>query len=61
LKSLSPAQQDEAAKFIHHLKESEVARREEVIEKTFGCLTDKEADEWAAAIEECSRVDHENW
>ena len=61
LKMLPPSQQDEAAKFIHALRASVAAQREAVLKKTFGCLSQAEADEWEAAVEECRKIDDEGW
>ena len=61
LKSLPAAEFEEAAKFIHSLKESAKIRKKAILEKTFGCLNEAEADEWEAAVKECRRIDNEGW
>ncbi len=61
LKTLPPLQQDEAARFIHSLKASARARKDVILEKTFGCLNEEEADEWENAVKECRKIDHEGW
>jgi hypothetical protein len=61
LKTLPPSKQDEAAKFIHSLHTSAVLQKEAILEKTFGCLSQAEADEWESAVKECSKIDHEDW
>lgn len=61
LKTLPPMQQDEAAQFIHSLKATSKARKQAIIEKTYGCLTPEEATEWETAIQDCSQPNHEGW
>lgn len=61
LKTLPLPQQDEAVKFIHSLKATSKARKQAIIEKTFGCLTAEEATEWETAIQDCSHTNHEGW
>lgn len=52
LKTLPNPEQEEAARFIHSLKEAARAKREAIIEKTFGCLSLEEAESWEKAINE---------
>ena len=61
LKTLPPSQQNEAARFIHELHASVAVQKEAVLKKTFGCLSQAEADEWEAAVEECRKIDDEGW
>lgn len=61
LKALPPLHQDEAVQFIHSLKQSAMAHKQAVLEKTYGCLTPEEAAEWEAAIEEGNQIDYGTW
>ncbi|MDP0499416.1 MAG: hypothetical protein Q7P63_04875 [Verrucomicrobiota bacterium JB022] len=61
LKALPPAQQQEAAQFIHALKGAATVKKQSVLERTSGCLSAEEAKEWLAAIDECSQIDHDGW
>ena len=61
LKTLSPSKQDVAAKFIHSLHASTALQKEAILEKTFGCLSQAEANEWESAVNECSKIDYVSW
>lgn len=62
LKLLPPSKLDQAASYIHHLKESSPADRRVALEKAFGCLTEKEAVEMEKAIEaSCEKIDSREW
>ena len=61
IKDAALSQQDEAAKFIHSLHASAALQKKAILKKTFGCLSQAEADEWESAVKECSKIDHEDW
>jgi len=62
LKSLSPVQIEDAARYIHRLKLASVGPRREALERSFGCLTPAEADELEQAIAaNCERIDVGQW
>lgn len=58
LKTLPNPEQEEAARFIRSLKEAARAKKDAVIEKTFGCLSPEEADSWEQAINERSPIEN---
>ena len=58
LKSLPAAEFEEAAKFIHSLKESAKTRKKAILEKTFGSTRAEDAERFAKDIEEgCEQID----
>ena len=62
LKSLSPAQFEQAAQYIHRLKLAGAEPRRQAEERSFGCLTAAEADELEQAIAaNCERIDASQW
>ena len=62
LERLSETQLKEAAGIIHQLSEKSREERLAALEKTSGCLSDAEAEEWLKAIEEgCEQVDPHEW
>ena len=62
LESLPPERFDEAAEYVHRLKERIKTERDAVIERTAGCLEGDIGESFAKAIEEgCERVDPNGW
>ncbi|MBI4024782.1 MAG: hypothetical protein HY360_07350 [Verrucomicrobia bacterium] len=62
LKTLPPAKLDQAASFIHRLRENGAADRRAALERAYGCLTEEEAGEMQKAIEaNCERIDPREW
>ncbi|MBI4026980.1 MAG: hypothetical protein HY360_18490 [Verrucomicrobia bacterium] len=58
LKSLPGKKIQEAAAFIHHLKEAGTEQKRRAFEETFGCMTPQEADEFQRVIDEgCERIE----
>ena len=58
LKSLPAAEFEEAAKFIHSLKESAKIRKKAILERTFGSTRTEDAERLAKDIEEgCEQID----
>lgn len=58
LKILPPEQ---AAIYIHRLRQASQTERLEALRATAGALTAAEANYWAKAIEDCERVDESGW
>jgi hypothetical protein len=61
LKSLSPGQLEQAASYIHQLRQQAQVERTTAIRSTSGILSPQEADEWMNAIESCEQVDESTW
>ena len=58
LKSLPNEKIQEAAAFIHRLKEAGVKQKRHAFKETFGCMTQQEADEFQSVIDEgCERIE----
>jgi hypothetical protein len=53
LKILPPERLEEAAAYIHRLRQASQAERIEALRSTAGAITPAEADDWAKAIEDC--------
>ncbi len=52
LKELPPAKVEEAAKFVHQLKESSRLTKQQAFASVFGCLSSEEADHFQKTIDE---------
>lgn len=61
LKALPPAQFEQAASYIRHLRNALSARFTNQFRQTSGVITAEEANTWLEAIEDCERVDESNW
>ena len=61
LKILPPERLEQAAAYIHRLRETSQAERLEALRSTVGSLTAAEADDWTRAIEDCERIDESGW
>lgn len=62
LKSLPPEKLELAANFIRRLKPLGQAEREAILARTFGSLSQEDAEAMRKAIEEgCERVDEQSW
>jgi hypothetical protein len=61
LKILPPERLEEAAAYIHRLRQTTQADRLEALRSTAGSLTSAEADDWTKAIEDCERIDASGW
>ena len=62
LKTLPPGKLEQAATYIHHLKETSNGDRLTALRGTAGALTTAEADELARLIEDgCEQVDEREW
>jgi hypothetical protein len=61
LKSLSPGQLEQAAFYIHQLRQQGQTERIVAIRSTSGILSPQEADEWMNAIESCEQIDESTW
>lgn len=62
LKSLPPERLEEVASYIHSVNEqSRRERRSKALKETFGVISESEAHEWEASVNDCRKIDHENW
>ena len=62
LKSLPPDKLEAAADFIRRLKPVSHEEREAILARTFGSLSQEDADAMLKAIEEgCERIDERGW
>ena len=62
LKSLPPDRLEMAANYIRQLKPVSEEEREAVLARTFGSLSQEDADAMLKAIEEsCEQIDEEGW
>ena len=62
LKSLPPEKLELAADYIQRLKRISQEERQAILTRTFGSLSQEDADEIEKAIEEgCERVDEQHW
>ena len=61
LKILPPERLEEAAAYIHQLRQASQAQRLEALRATAGALTAAEADDLAKAIDDCERADESGW
>ena len=61
LKILPPKRLEEAAAYIHHLRQASQNERLQALRETAGSLTQTEADDWAKAVEDCERIDESGW
>jgi hypothetical protein len=61
LKVLPPKRLEEAAAYIHHLRQVSQVERLQALRQTAGSLTQEEADNWAKAVEDCERIDDSGW
>ena len=57
LEDLSPDALDAVAEMVERWKEPEPERRYHLLERTAGALTNDEAGQLEAAIQECRRID----
>ncbi len=62
LKSLPPDRLEVAADFIRRLKPISQEEREAILARTFGSLSQEDADAMQQAIEEgCEKIDEQGW
>jgi hypothetical protein len=62
LKSLPPEKLEAAADFIRRLKPVSQEEREAILARTFGSLSQEDADAMLKGIEEgCERIDEKGW
>jgi hypothetical protein len=62
LKSLPPERLEAAADFIRRLKPVSHEERETILARTFGSLSQEDADAMLKGIEEgCERIDEQGW
>ena len=61
LKILPPERLEQAAAYVHGLRQTSQAESLEALRATAGALTAAEADDWAKAIEDCERIDESGW
>ncbi len=61
LKHLPSQDLEEAARYIHQLREARRLRRRRTIAETSGALSGPVGDAFAAAVEECERIDENGW
>ncbi len=61
LKHLPSQDLEEAARYIHQLREARHQRRRQTIAETAGALSGPVGDAFAAAVEECERIDENGW
>jgi len=62
LRTLPPPKLEEAASFIHRLREATHAERLAALERSAGILTDAEGAELERSIEEgCEKIDARDW
>lgn len=58
LKTLPQAKVDEAARFVHQLRENSYQSRQQAFASAFGCLSGEEADLFQKTIDEgCERIE----
>lgn len=61
LKNLPSPQQKEAVQFIHDLGCAAKTQKNAILSKLAGRISDQEADQWQEAVNECRKIEHENW
>lgn len=62
LKSLPPDRLEVAADFIRRLKPISQEERDAILARTFGSLSQEDADAMEKAIEEgCEKIDEQGW
>lgn len=61
LKHLPHQDLEDAARYIHQLREVRRQRRIRTITETAGVLSGPLGDAFAAAVEECGRIDKNGW
>ncbi len=62
LKSLPPDKLEAAADFIRRLKPVSDEEREAILARTFGSISQEDADAMLKAIEEgCENIDEQSW
>jgi hypothetical protein len=62
LKTLPPPKLEEAASFIHRLRETSHSERLEALRRSANILSDADGAELEKAIEEgCEQIDARNW
>ncbi len=62
LKALPPDRLELAANYVRRLKPTSPAERDAALARTFGCLSQEEADELERTIEEgCEQINEHAW
>jgi hypothetical protein len=61
LKHLPSQDLEQAARYIHQLRQARRERRRQAIAETAGALSGPVGDAFAAAVEECERLDEHGW
>lgn len=61
LKQLPIQDLEDAARYIHQLRAARGKRRRQGIVETAGTLSGPVGDAFAAAVEECERIDENAW
>ncbi|WP_166443042.1 hypothetical protein [Phragmitibacter flavus] len=61
LKHLPSQDLEDAARYIHQLRETRRQRRSQSIAETAGAISGPVGDAFAAAVEECERIDENGW
>ena len=61
LKTLPPKELEAAALFIHDLKVKRKHEKDQMLHDTAGSLSGSNAEAFAHAIEDCEKIDGENW
>ena len=61
LKVLPKKQLEEAANYIHSLKEKSLEERNKILRETAGCMEGEDGEAFAKIIENCERTDVESW
>lgn len=61
LKNLPFPQQKEAVQFIHELGNATKIQKNNILDELAGSISAQEAQEWEEAVNECRKIEHENW
>jgi hypothetical protein len=62
LKRLPPPKLEQVADFVHRISAVNPDVRRAALDRTFGCMTPEEADEFQKIIDEgCESIDERDW
>ena len=61
LEDLPADKLEEAARYVHSLKNKVPDNRNALLKRAFGGLDSSEVDEWEDSIKQCRKIDVESW
>lgn len=61
LEDLPEDKLEEAARYVHSLKDGIPNNRAVLLQRAFSGLDSKEVDEWEESIKQCRKIDVESW